>query len=232
MAGPPSDGPRYVARLTSRTAGRPLVPVTLALGADVLRSHVMPGQYVSIVVAGENGYFVIASPVGARDWCILVKGGGTVADALLAESLGAEFSVSAALGRGFPCEEARGRPLVVVAAGTGIAAAIPIAARRIADGDAARTHLFLGLRNAVDLPCPEELDVWRGAGVVVLLCLSREDGDGVNSVPGYVQDVARERVAKAEGTMIFAVGPSAMVDAARALAPRLGASEADLRTNY
>jgi sulfhydrogenase subunit gamma (sulfur reductase) len=232
VSGSAGDAPLHDARLISRDEGRPLVPVALEVPAAVRSSHSMPGQYVLIEAGGESGYFVLASPVGAAAWRLLVKGGGSTADALLSEPIGATFPMTGALGAGFPMDEARGRPLVVAAAGTGIAAAPPIAARRIADGDAATTHVLLGLQNAAHLPCPEDVDAWRAAGMDVTLCVSREDGDGVRVVRGYVQDVARARLAQVRGRMIFAVGPSAMVDATRAIAAALGASEADVRTNY
>ncbi len=212
------------------------MPLTLGVPAAVRASHTMPGQYVSIVVAGENGFFVLASPVGAEAWGLLVKGGGTVADALLAEPVGAEFSVSGAQGDGFPCREARGRRLVVAAAGTGIAAVPSLAALRIAEGDARRTTVLLGLRVASDLPCASEVAQWRSAGARVLLCVSRDEVGGADApadiARGYVQDVARLRVAHEAGTMAFAVGPPAMIEAIRALGPRLGAAPGDVRTNY
>jgi len=232
VSGSAVDAPLHAARLISRDAGRPLVPVVLDVPADVRASHTTPGQYVQIAAGGENGYFVVASSVGAAAWCLLVKGGGSTADALLSEPLGATFPVTGALGAGFPMDEARGRPLVIAAAGTGIAAAPPIAARRIADGDAPRTHMLLGLQLAAHLPFPGDLVAWRAAGMDVTLCVSREDGDGVGVVRGYVQDVARARLTQTHGRMIFAVGPSAMVDATRTIAGQLGASEADVRTNY
>jgi sulfhydrogenase subunit gamma (sulfur reductase) len=232
VSGSAGDAPLHAARLTSRIAGRPLVPVALELPDAVRASHVVPGQYVSIVAGGESGYFVLASAVGASEWRLLVKGGGTTADTLLAEPLGSTFAVTGALGAGFPMDEARGRSLVVAAAGTGIAAALPIAARRIADGDAGRTHVLLGLQLAAHLPCPEEVHAWRAAGIDVLLCVSREDGDGAGVVRGYVPDVARARVSPSPGCMVFVVGPSAMVEGTRAIAPMLGAATADVRTNY
>jgi NAD(P)H-flavin reductase len=232
VSGSAVSAPLHAARLISRDAGRPLVPVALDVPAPVRASHTTPGQYVQIAAGGENGYFVLASPVGADTWSLLVKGGGSTADALLCEPLGASFPVTGALGAGFPMDEARGRPLVVAAAGTGIAAAPPIAARRIADGDAARTHVLLGLQIAAHLPCPDDVVAWRAAGMDVILCVSREDGDGVGVVRGYVQDVARARLTQTHGRMLFVVGPSAMVDATRAIAGNLGVSVEDVRTNY
>jgi NAD(P)H-flavin reductase len=232
LSGQPAKIARREVTLSARKSGQALVPVTVAVPEDVRISHTEPGQYVSIDAGGEDGYFVLASPVGAPAWTFLVKGGGATADALRDVPMGSKVMVSRALGEGFPCVEARGRPLLIALAGTGIAAAPALAARRIADGDGARTWMLLGVQHAADLPWHEELAAWRRASVRALLCVSREDGDGETSVHGYVQAIATSHVPRAEGTMVFTVGPEAMVQAIRALGPSLGANAADVRTNY
>ncbi len=232
MAAPPSQIPRHLAHISDRREGHPLVVVTLSLPRSVLQTHSVPGQYVSIAAGGEEGYFVLASPIGADAWKLLVKAGGTAADTLLAAPLGTTVSTSAALGDGFPCDDARGRPLFVTLAGTGIAAAPPIAARRIAEGDAARTHMFLGLRHAADSPCTEDVTAWRAAGLRVTLCVSREEPSQPGTERGYVQDVARVHLARESAALLFAVGPEPMLQALRALAKSLGIKESDVRTNY
>ena len=227
----------HEARIAARreTAGS-LVRLTLELPASVRASHALPGQYVSVWAGGDTGYFVLASAVGADTWEILLRAGGTVADALLVARVGERVPVTAALGSGFPCVEARGRALVVAVAGTGMAAAMPILAWRMSDGDAARTDVFLGMRVAAELPLTDEIASWRAAGARVTVCLSREDPprnadpSGAVFVRGYVQDVARASSTTAR--VVFAVGPGPMVDAVRKLAGELGVEESDFRTNY
>ena len=222
----------HVARISARRAGGPLVPIALDLPPDVLATHRVPGQYVSIAAGGENGFFVLGSAVGAGRWELLVRASGTVSEALLSAPIGATFEVTAALGGGFPMTESRARTLVLLAAGTGIAAATPILAQRFEEGDAARTDVFLGLRQVADLPCPRDVDAWRQAGARVTVCVSREEPSGPGVARGHVQDVAAARLGSGAGALMFAVGPEQMIDGARALAKSLGMPEADFRTNY
>jgi NAD(P)H-flavin reductase len=222
----------HAARLAARREGGPLVPVVLDLPRDVLATHRVPGQYVSIAAGGEDGFFVLASLVGAPQWELLVRASGTVSEALLGAPIGATFPTTAALGDGFPMAAARGRALVLLAAGTGIAAATPILAVRVAEGDAAQTEVFLGLRLARDLPCPREVAAWREAGATVTVCVSREEARGPGEAHGHVQDVAAARLAPGSGALVFAVGPEPMIEGARALAKSLGMPETDFRTNY
>jgi NAD(P)H-flavin reductase len=227
--------PRHPARLADRRGGHSLTRVTLDVPPELRATHEVPGQYVSIVAKNENGYFVLASPVGANAWHLLVREGGTVADTILASPIGTTFPTTAAMGAGFPCDEAKGRRLVVCVAGTGIAAAPPLAARRIADGDAARTHVYLGVPRVSDLPCAEDVAGWRAAGVLATVCVSREDARGPYTERGYVQDVARAHLLvepEVASALLFAVGPSPMVDGARTVARSLGIAERDFRTNY
>jgi NAD(P)H-flavin reductase len=146
--------------------------------------------------------------------------------------------MSGALGEGFPCDEARGRSLVIAVAGTGIAAARALMALRIEGGDAYRTELFLGTQTRAAVPLGEELAQWKRAGARVVVCLSREPpaaaSDGVESERGYVQDIARARLTTSEhrGAMIFAVGPSGLIEGMRAIGRELGIREADVRSNY
>jgi NAD(P)H-flavin reductase len=222
----------HVARLSARRDGGPLVPVVLELPPDAIATHRVPGQYVSIAAGGEDGYFVLANPIGAPRWELLVRASGTVSEALLAAPVGATFATTAALGDGFPMASARGRALALLAAGTGIAAVTPILEQRAREGDAPRTAVFLGLRRGADLPCAPEVDAWRKAGAEVTLCVSHEDGRGPWVESGYVQDVAARRIKAGAGALVFAVGPEPMIAGARALAKSLGMPEADFRTNY
>src|SRR6478672_3633122 len=145
--------PMHNGRLAARReAAGSLVLLTLEVPSAVRTTHVLPGQYVSVRAGGDTGYFVLASAVGAEAWEILLRAGGDVADALLVAGVGELVPVTDALGSGFPCTEARGRDLIVAVAGTGMAAAKPILAWRMNDGDAARTDVFLGMREAAELP--------------------------------------------------------------------------------
>jgi NAD(P)H-flavin reductase len=222
----------HAARISARREGGPLVPVVLELPPDVIRTFRAPGQYVAISAGGEEGFFVLANPVGAPLWELLVRASGTVSEALLAAPIGSTVPVTAALGEGFPMATARRRGLVLLAAGTGIAAATPILAVRAADGDASRTEVFLGLRRAEDLPCPREVAAWREAGATVTVCVSREAPNGPGVARGHVQDVAAAHLERGSGALVFAVGPEPMIEGARALARSLGLPETDFRTNY
>jgi NAD(P)H-flavin reductase len=208
-------------------AGGGLTLVALDVGADAARSYTAPGQYVEVKVEKGNGYFVLAGDVAAARWELLVRNAGDAADALTSAPLGSAIEVSAALGLGFPIDGALGRPLGVAVVGTALAVARPILRRRIAEGDARRTYVFLGVRSAADVPLAAEVDAWSSQGAHVTLCLSRpaapEDDRALARAvrrQGYVQRavvLAIEAGELPERALVVAAGPEEMLADMRAL---------------
>jgi CDP-4-dehydro-6-deoxyglucose reductase len=209
--------------------------VTIDVSREVAASYVSPGQYVEVRTSGETGYFVLAGALGARPWELVMRAGGGVSDVLLAAPVGVDVEVSLAIGEGFPMDEARGRPVVIALSGTGIAAGRPIVRRRVVDGDAAITQVYVGARTEAELALREDLAAWREAGVPVVVCLSQGDQpSGEERARGYVQDVIRARTPPGgwRKSHVFAVGVASMVDALRALAPDLGLPPERVLTNH
>ena len=204
---------------------------------EVRATYTHPGQYAEMTLGPDNGFFVIASAVGEEKWQFLMRGGGGAADTLLTMDVGGDVTMTPALGEGFPCESARGRAVVVAVTGTGIAAARPLVAMRLAERESAATEVFVGVRYAEDVPLADELERWCAHGVRVTVCLSRAEPTPAQLAAGgyargYVQDVIRAKLdhrGRAASWMVFAVGASGMLDGVRSVARDLGA---EVRTNY
>lgn len=221
-----------------RAAGAGLTLVSLEVDEDTARSYTTAGQYIEVHAEGGSGYFVLAGDEGARPFELLVRNAGGAAHALVTSPLGASVAISNALGEGFPIHAAQGRPLAVAVVGSALAVARPVLRRRLADGDAGATQVFIGVRSAVDLPLAPEVEAWAERGVRVVLCLSRgELHHHEDVVPraertsGYVQravEAAIEAGRVPKGALVVGAGPLAMLEAVRSL----GASGAiDVVTN-
>jgi NAD(P)H-flavin reductase len=220
--------------------GGGLCLVELTIDREAARTYENPGQYVEIKTERGNGYFVLAGDVtagtGGDRWALLVRNAGDAADVLVNAPLGTAVEISGALGDGFPIGGSAGKPLAVVVVGTAMAAARPILHRRIADGDAQATYVFLGVRSPVDVPLAHEIDGWAYHGAHVVLCLSKEsENDEPAVLPharraiGYVQREVSRAVAAGElprGTLVVAAGPKGMLGDMRAIAEaHIGAVE-------
>jgi NAD(P)H-flavin reductase len=227
----------HPARLTSRSdAGGGMTMVILEPTAALGPSFTSPGQYVEVRAQGETGYFVLAGVPGELPWELVMRSGGGVSDVLLPAPLGLDVEVTAAIGDGFPMDAARGRRLVVALSGTGVAAGRPLVRHRISDGDAPLTQVWLGVRTLAELPLATDIEAWRAAGVPVVVCLSQPGDTPVGELysRGYVQDVMAARIPAGSlaDARVFAVGVASMIEAVRALAPRLGLTSEHVHTNH
>jgi NAD(P)H-flavin reductase len=232
-----SPGRFHPARLVARRdTGGGLTHMTLSTESSVVSSYQSPGQYVEVRADGQTGFFVLANEPGARKWDVILRSGGGASDVLLTLRPGASLEVTDAIGVGFPMREAREHPLIVALGGSGIAAGPPIVTRRIADGDAGRTRVLVGIRTATELPMRDDLEAWMRSGVDLLVCLSKDDGS-IDKIPyehGYVQDVLLARVPKpiASDCRVFVVGTGSMVDALKRIASELGIAPDHVQTNH
>jgi NAD(P)H-flavin reductase len=198
--------------------------VRLHLPPALAALHVRPGQVVKVRAGPGEGYFALASapdPGGRAE--LLVKRGGPVADAAIAAARpGADLTITAPFGHGFPVEKALGHDVLLFAAGSGIApvrALLQALLRRRDEVD--RIVLFYGQRHGLDFAYQAEHLSWERRGVRVVLCPSAAD-DAWDGVRGRVGAVARTLDfggARLGMAATFVSGMSAMVaDVKEALA--------------
>jgi len=204
-----------------------------------------PGQYVEARTAKGDGFFVLASDVGAMPWELLVRDTGGASEVLATAPLGATIELTGPLGRGFPMDQAAGRDLIIAVVGSALAAARPMVRHRLATAERASTTLYIGARTARDIPLLDEIDLWSHAAhlekagandVTVVLCLSGPAAlsNDMEVLPhvlrrsGYVQAVLAADItyARVKGGLVFAAGPEAMLMDLRDLAEKgpLGAA--------
>jgi NAD(P)H-flavin reductase len=192
---------------------------------------------LKIRTSGGEGFFALASaphPSGRVD--LLLKRGGRVADtALAAAAPGAALEVSAPFGRGFPVEEARGRDVLLFAAGSGIAPIRALVQHLTADREAfGRITLFYGQRHGADFAYVREHLSWERRGVRVVLCPSAEDS-AWRGLRGRVQEVAASLAfggAPPGDAVAYACGMTAMVEDVRATLARSGIPPGRVHANF
>lgn len=209
-------------------AGGQLLLVSLDVDDESARRYTTPGQYVEVKTDSEKGYFVLANDVGQKPWQLLVKNSGGAADALATLPIGSVLTVEGPLGEGFPVERMRSRHVVVAVVASALGVARSVLARRIEDGAAGITHLFIGLRAPTDLPIRKEIEAWAEKGITVVLCLSRSELHHhpeilprARRVPGYVQHALRKALNAGRvphGTLVIAAGPPVMLEEMKSLA--------------
>jgi len=157
-----------------------------------------PGQYHRLTIEGVGeSYFALASAPTATTFEYLVRGGSTVADAMVD---GLAVALSAVAGPGFPLQQAVGHHLIMVATGTGIApirsVIQTILPQRARFG---RVQLVYGARTEPELAFSSEFEAWASAGLELHLTLSSKH-------PGWKGEVGRvqQRLSPLEKTGAFA----------------------------
>jgi len=208
--------------------GGELLMISLDVDEESARRYTTPGQYIEVKADTGSGYFVLASDVGQRPWQLLVKNAGGAADALATLPLGAPITIAGPKGAGFSVERMRSRHVVVAVVGSALGVARPVLRRRIADGAATATHLFLGLRAPTELAIASEVAEWAASGVSIVLCLSRTELDhhpevlpAAQRVAGYVQHALARALQTGQvthGTLVIAAGSDAMLADMRSMA--------------
>jgi NAD(P)H-flavin reductase len=184
-------------------------------------AHTRPGQLIKLHAPGhKEGYFALANaPRGAGQAELLLKRGHALADAVIAAAAPhAVVDATAPFGSGFAVEEARGRDVLLFAAGSGIT---PIRSllQYLLDHRAAhgRIALYYGQRSDRDFAYLREHGDWQRAGVHLVLCAS-QPSPAWHGARGYVQTVARElklHEISTENAVAFLCGMKSMVEAVR-----------------
>ncbi len=188
---------------------------------ELAGEHRRPGQIVKLHAPGHKpGYFALGNaPRADGTGELLLKRGTPLSDAVIAAAQPhALVEATAPFGDGFPVEKARGRDVLLFAAGSGIT---PIRAllqwileRR---ADHGRVALYYGQRSDRDFAYVREHEAWQRAGVHLVLCAS-QPSPGWTGARGYVQTVARElrlHEISTENAVAFLCGMKSMVDGAR-----------------
>jgi sulfhydrogenase subunit gamma (sulfur reductase) len=191
--------------------------------------HARPGQVVKLRTRDPGGdheaYFALANAPRADGMVeLLLKRGTPVADALASVAAGSLVEATAPFGDGFPLDAARGRDVLLFAAGSGISPMRALLQALLAQRDHGQLALFYGQRSDRDFAYVREHDAWRGDGVHLVLCASQPSPSWTGA-RGYVQTVAHELKLHQVGTdnaVAFLCGMRPMVDDVRRVLRQYG----------
>ena len=192
-----------------------------------------PGQFqeVSVFGVGEATFCLTSSPTRSGFVEFSVKRVGAVTSALHDLSQGETVGIRGPYGNWFPHEEIKGKRLVFVGGGIGMA---PLRSllnfcldRR---EDYGHIDVFYGARTPGDLCYTQEFDAWRNAPDTSLY-LTVDRGDDrwtgkVGVVPAYVRDVAPSP----DNAVAITCGPPVMIKFTLPELTRLGFTDEQIIT--
>lgn len=176
-----------------------------------------PGQFNMLYVpgVGEAAFSVTSDPAEPGRIEHTIRRVGSVTRALWRIKEGEVVGLRGPFGRGWPMDEMRGKHVVIVAGGIGLAPLRPVVYSLLREpGYCKRLVLLYGCRTPEDRVYAEELEAWEQAKAIeVLVTVDNATGDWAGPV-GVVTDLLKRIKFAAEETIVLVCGPKVLNRAA------------------
>ena len=194
----------------------------------------IPGQVAVLRVGeGEPAYFAFASGPRDGELEILVKRTMGASLALFDMKEGEQVELISVVGHGFDLDRHKGRDLVFVAMGTGVAP-LRSALRHVLNRkeDFGQMVVLYGARTPDDFCYSDETQSWEDAGVELRQVISRPDGHDWSGPTGYVQTLLDHVLADLNSPVALICGSQEMIKQTRDRLQQMGFAPEAILTNY
>ncbi len=191
-----------------------VVSLELAPEGDGVLEPCAPGQFNMLWAFGAGEAPISASSVGASGSAVLhtIRQAGNVTRALCAAAPGDVIGLRGPFGRGWPLERARGRDVIVMAGGIGLAPLRPVLEHlETFRDDFGRVTLLYGTRSPEDILFRGELENWRGRFDFDVQVTVDTAVRGWASNVGAVTELLPRAVFEPERSMALLCGPEIMM---------------------
>jgi NAD(P)H-flavin reductase len=197
----------------------------------------VPGQVAVLGVAGDAekpGYFAIASAPEDEELEFLIKRAERGAGRLIYEmGVGDRLELRSIAGHGFAMDAQKGRDLVFVAMGTGVAPLRSALRHALARADHfGQIVVLYGARTPEDFCYSDEVESWRAAGVELRQVISKPDGYEWAGSTGYVQSLLDNVLPNLSDPVALICGSRDMIEQTRDRLHEMGFAPEDILTNY
>lgn len=173
-----------------------------------------PGQFVEVTVfgAGEAPIGFASSPLERDFFELTVVDRGKVTHAMHALSAGDKLGIRGPLGNCWPMEEVKGKNLLIISGGCGLAPLRPAILQVMANrADYGKMWLLYGARTPADRDFKYDLDAWTSSEDITLLqTVDIADAEWTGNV-GVVTTLLSEIEVSPENTVAFTCGPPIMI---------------------
>lgn len=173
----------------------------------------IPGQCAMISVFGTGeALFSISSPPEEDNLELSIKKVGRVTGELHSMEIGQELGIRGPYGNGFPVEEVKGKDLLFIGGGIGLAPLRSLIKYTLNNKeDYGNLQLIYGARTPDDLAFKEDIfENWPEDDISVNLSVDVES-PGWNGYVGFVPQYLEELAPSPENTITFTCGPPIMI---------------------
>jgi sulfhydrogenase subunit gamma (sulfur reductase) len=193
-----------------------------------------PGQVAVLRVDGEEpAYFAFAGAPDDRELEVLVKQKGGASTVIYNMCVGDQIELVSIAGHGFDLEKVKGRDLVFVAMGTGVAP-LRSALRHVLKRkeEFGRLVVLYGARTPDDFCYRDETEDWSAHGVELRQVISRPDGLEWSGPTGYVQSLLDNVLPQLSSPVALICGSREMIEQTRERLGKMGFKPDEILTNY
>ncbi len=194
----------------------------------------VPGQVAVLAVAGEApAYFAFASAPEDAELEVLVKQKMGASNLIFEMKPGEQIELLEVAGRGFALDDQKGKDLVFVAMGTGVAP-LRSALRHVLKrkGEFGQLVVLYGARTPDDFCFRDETDGWEDSGVELRQVISRPDGHDWSGPTGYVQSLLDHVLPNLRSPVALICGSFEMIEQTRDRLGQMGFKPDEILTNY
>jgi len=190
---------------------------------------------VAVLAVGDSkpGYFALASAPDDKDAEFLIKQNEGLSAIIYEMKEGDHVTLLDIVGNGFPLEQQRGKDLVFVAMGTGVAPLRSALRQVLKHKDEYRKLVVLyGARTPQFFCYSEEAERWEDAGVELRRVVSRPDGHDWSGSTGYVQSLLDHVLPSLKAPVALVCGSREMIEQTTDRLLKMGFAPEDILTNY
>ena len=196
----------------------------------------LPGQVASLRAGGADGrsfYFAFASAPEDEELEFLVKRAGDDGKSLYHLRAGDEVALTGVVGHGFPLDAHKGKDLVMIAMGTGVAPLRSALRHALARADDfGQLVVLYGARTPDDFCYRDETETWKAAGVELRQVISKPDGYEWAGSTGYVQSLLDHVLPSLNEPVALICGSPEMITHTRDRLHEMGLPPEAILTNY
>jgi len=199
----------------------------------------LPGQVAALRAGGDDDdarsfYFAFASAPEDDELEFLVKrAGGDGGQTLYHLREGDRVELTGIVGHGFPLDQHKGKDLVLIAMGTGVAplrSTLRHVLRR--PDDFGQLIVLYGARTPDDFCYRDETAMWQAAGVELRQVISKPDGYEWAGSTGYVQSLLDHVLPELTEPIALVCGSPEMITHTRDRLQEMGLAPEAILTNY